>query len=161
MTIIVIIAILAVLFFPAIKSMMNRTDAVRCMANLRNLYYGANSYVQQNGFWPQISTALVKEPGGKYAEAWRTALEPFGVTKEIWICPTVQRELQNPDYTKPESARSDYLATPFDAKPRTPYTWPTQPWFVERGDVHGNGNLMIFTDGSISTLNEMRKSQTP
>jgi hypothetical protein len=30
--------------------------------------------------------------------------------------------------------------------------WPRQPWFVETGDVHGNGNLVVFTDGSISDL---------
>jgi len=25
-------------------------------------------------------------------------------------------------------------------------------WFAEVGDVHGHGNLIIFTDGSISDL---------
>jgi type II secretory pathway pseudopilin PulG len=161
MTVVVIIAILAVLMFPAFSGLINRTDGTRCMANLRNLYYGASGYVQQNGHWPQIDTTLIKASGGQYAAAWRSALEPFGVTQEIWICPTVQRELQNPDITKPEFARSDYMATPFDAKPTTPYQWQTQPWFVERGDVHGNGNLMIFTDGHIAALNDVRKPAQP
>ena len=32
-----------------------------------------------------------------------------------------------------------------------------EPWFAEVGDVHGNGNLIIFTDGSISDLNTVAK----
>ena len=41
---------------------------------------------------------------------------------------------------------------PFDDKPMTPYQWPRQPWFVESADVHGQGQLIIFTDGSISDM---------
>ena len=64
----------------------------------------------------------------------------------------MQDLLHNPDYSKPENARADYFAMPFDNKPTTPHQWPRQPWFVETADVHGNGNLIIFTDGSISDL---------
>jgi hypothetical protein len=82
----------------------------------------------------------------------RNALQPFGVSRKTWICPTIQDLLRNPDYSRPENARADYFAMPFDDKPTTPHQWPRQPWFVETGDVHGNGNLIIFTDGSISDL---------
>jgi hypothetical protein len=60
--------------------------------------------------------------------------------------------LHNPDLTNPANVRVDYVAMPFDDKPTTPHQWPRQPWFVETVDVHGNGNLIIFTDGSISDL---------
>jgi hypothetical protein len=60
--------------------------------------------------------------------------------------------MQNPDYLKPENARVDYVATPFDDKPTTPDQWPRQPWFAEVGDVHGHGKLIIFTDGGITDL---------
>jgi hypothetical protein len=60
--------------------------------------------------------------------------------------------LGNPDYLKPENTRIDYIPMPFDDKPTTPHQWPRQPWFVEAGDVHGHGNLIIFTDGSIGDL---------
>lgn len=88
-----------------------------------------------------------------YASEWIAALKPFGVVEKNWICPTVQNLLQNPDYLKPENARIDYFAMSFDDKPMSPHRWPKQPWFVEVGDVHGNGNLIIFTDGSVSDLN--------
>ncbi|HEV2045932.1 MAG TPA: hypothetical protein VGQ95_04965 [Chthoniobacterales bacterium] len=40
--------------------------------------------------------------------------------------------------------------------------WPRQPWFGEIGNVHvhGNGNLIVFTDGSISDLNTVAKKQS-
>ena len=60
--------------------------------------------------------------------------------------------MQGLDYSKPENARIDYMPMPFDDKPTTPHQWPRQPWFVEVGDMHGNGNLIIFTDGSVSDL---------
>ncbi len=62
---------------------------------------------------------------------------------------------RGPDYNDPAHARIDYIATPFDDKPFTPHQWPRQPWFIESGDVHGNGNLLIFTDGSISEVNDL------
>ena len=47
---------------------------------------------------------------------------------------------------------------PFDNKPRTPYRWGRMPWFVERADFHGQGQLIIFTDGSVQELkNVVRK----
>ena len=144
----VIIAILAALLIPVISTMSARAQRVQCMTNLRNLYTAAELYVQQNGSWPQIS----EDADSDEATAWIAALKPFGPTEKTWICPTIQSLMQNPDYMKPENARIDYLATPFDDKPTTPHQWPRQPWFVEVADVHGNGNLIIFTDGSISDL---------
>ena len=39
--------------------------------------------------------------------------------------------------------------------PRTPFKWPTHPWFVERGDVHGDGQLVIFTNSEVKSLKEI------
>ena len=74
------------------------------------------------------------------------------------ICPTIQTLMENPDYTQPENARLDYMPMPFDDKPTTPHQWPRQPWFVETGDVHGNGNLIVFTDGSIRDLKTITRN---
>lgn len=151
--VVVIIAILAGLSLPVLSKLRARAQRVRCANNLRNLAVAANLFVQQNGSWPQIPAA---GSGGsteeQYAEAWIAALAPFGPNRETWICPTMQNLLGNPDYSTPETARVDYIATPFDDKPNSPHEWPRQPWFLETGDVHGHGNLIIFTDGSISDL---------
>jgi prepilin-type N-terminal cleavage/methylation domain-containing protein len=148
-----IIAVLAGLLFPAASAMRVRAQRVQCTANLRNLYLAANVYVQQKGSWPQISMEGEAGTGFQdYARAWIVALAPFGPTQQTWICPRLQALLGNPDLRQPDNVRVDYYGMAFDDKPTSPYEWPRQPWFIERADVHGNGNLIVFTDGSISDL---------
>jgi type II secretory pathway pseudopilin PulG len=150
---IVVIAILAVLLFPVLAGLRARAQRVQCMANLNSLYTATELFVQQNGSWPQIQLADDSDAAEQlYAKNWIDALSPFGPSQKTWICPTMQNALQNPDLSQPENLRIDYMATTFDDKPTTPHKWPRQPWFAEVGDVHGNGNLIIFTDGSISDL---------
>ena len=158
---IVVVAILAVLTLAAISKLRARAQRIACMANLRSLSTAANAHIQQHGSWPQIPVGDADTPVEQYAEAWIAALEPFGAARKTWICPRIQNLLQNPDYTQAENARVDYIATPFDDKPTSPTEWPRQPWFVEAGDVHGNGNLIIFTDGSISDLGTVMKEMQP
>ena len=156
-----IIAILAALLLPVFSIMRARAQRVQCMANLRSLYIAAESYLQQNGSWPQIQGGDSDTAEQDEANAWIAALAPFGPTQKTWICPTIQELLQNPDLSKSENVRIDYIATPFDDKPISPYQWPTQPWFIESADVHGHGNLIVFTDGSISDLKTVAASAAP
>lgn len=153
LTVVVVIGILVVLLLPLWSKMRARAQRVQCTSNLRSLYVATETYIQQNGSWPQIVTAESDSDEQDYARAWIAALKPFGVSEKSWICPTIQTLLGNPDYMKAENVRVDYFACPFDDRPMTPHQWPKQPWFAETGDVHGNGNLIIFTDGSISDMN--------
>ena len=153
-----IIVILAGLLFPATATVRAYAQRVQCTANLRNLYIAANLYVQQKGSWPQISMGGGGQTGFQdYARAWIAALAPFGPTQQTWICPRIQALLGNPDLRQPQNVRVDYYAMAFDDKPVSPYEWPRQPWFIETADVHGNGNLIIFTDGSVSDLKTVIK----
>jgi type II secretory pathway pseudopilin PulG len=153
-----VIAILAVLLMPVLGQMRERAQRVQCMSNLRSLAAGAELYLQQNGSWPQITMPDDSDAAElAFAKAWIAALAPFGPTQKSWICPTVQNLSGNPDLTKPENVRIDYGMTTFNDKPTTPHQWPRQPWFAEAQDVHGNGPLIIFTDGSITDLNTIAK----
>jgi type II secretory pathway pseudopilin PulG len=158
LTVAVVIGILALLLIPAISSMRARAQRVQCMANLRSLYVAAESYLQQNGSWPQIAVTDSEEDD---ARAWISAFSPFGVTQKNWICPTIQNLQGNPDMSDPSNVRLDYFAMRFDDKPLTPHRWTDAPWFVELGDVHGNGNLVIFTDGSIKASKELPGLPSP
>jgi prepilin-type N-terminal cleavage/methylation domain-containing protein len=160
MTVIVIICILASMVLALTADLRNRADRAGCVTNLKSLYVAAATYVQQNGQWPQISTSTLKTHGDtQYPTAWINALAPFGLAQKNWICPSVQRDLHNPDFSKQENIRVDYFATPFDAKAGTPYLWPHQPWFVERGPMHIGGNLIIWSNGQIVTLTEAMQYQ--
>ncbi len=150
----VIITILVTLLVPVYGHLRTRAQKVQCMANLRSLYLATDVYLQRNGSWPQI---FVKNfpTGQEYANAWVAALTPLGVDRKSWICPTIQEFLHDPSYNNPATARLDYVSSGFDDKATSPHQWPRQPWFIETGDVHGNGNLIIFTDGSIAESNDV------
>jgi len=154
-TVMAVIAILAVLIFPAYEQVRSRVERVNCSNNLHQLYVGASAYLQEYKHWPQISPTLLSAPNHAYDEAWIEAYLPFGISRQAWICPTIQRELGGPDFTQPQNYRTDYIAMPYDPKPLTPTTWPSQPWFAERGNVHGTGNLIILANGSVTDLDSL------
>ena len=148
-----VIAVLALLLLQAFNSFVARAERVHCTDNLRNLQIAAELYVQDKNQWPQIRLSGLDENAlTTYAQQWIAALLPYKVPQKTWICPTIEKLLGNPDYMRSGNERVDYIAMPFDNKPTTPHQWPRQPWFVEKFDVHGNGNLILFTDGSISDL---------
>jgi type II secretory pathway pseudopilin PulG len=156
-----IVAVVVAISFPLSSQLQSHAQRVQCSANLRSLYIATELSVQQNGSWPQIDEGDDDDDASAdFGIGWIGALKEFGVSEKTWICPTVQNLLGNPDISKPENARVDYVATPFDDKPTTPHEWPRQPWFAEVGNVHRHGNLIIFTDGSISDLDTIVKKQS-
>ena len=157
MTTIAVIAILATLALGVVGNIRQRADKAKCVSNLKNLYTGAHLYVQQFGSWPQIDYHLLAEHEEKYAQGWIDALKPCGLSYVNWVCPTIQRELGDPDLTDSKNFRVDYIANPFDDRPIAPFEFPTQPWFAERGDPHGEGNLVILTNGQILSLRDLAK----
>ena len=157
LTVIVVIGILVAMLLPAVASMASRMDRAKCTMNLRALYIGTEFYLQDRKQWPQIDPKLSGDTeSDEYARQWMAALEPYKVSKESWHCPTVQKAIGGKkDGDKKPKERIDYFPTPFDSKEITPHRWTGQPWFIERGAMHGDGNLMIFPDGSIKTIGEV------
>lgn len=145
-----IVAILAGLLVMVLGSMRARAQRGECMANLRSLHIAADLYVQENNQWPQINVAANQgKTDEEFAELWIAALQPYGPQRKTWICPSLQTAMGNPDYDDPANARIDYFTSSFDDKPSTPHEWAEQPWFIERANSHGKGNLIIFADGHI------------
>lgn len=147
MTVLVVISILAVMLAPMVPGMQARAQKVKCAGNLRSIHTAAALYVQDNKHWPQISGTGMQDKAA--AQAWISTLAPYGLAQINWVCPTIQQSLHSPDLSLPENVRVDYMAMPFSAKPNAPFQHPKQPWFIETGDVHGNGQEIIFPDGHI------------
>ena len=158
LTVIVIVFILLTMLMPAFKHLLGRAERQNCVGNLKSLYTAAASYVQDQGQWPQIPPQNVQRP--EYARAWVASFQAYGIGAKNWVCPSVQRQLGNPDVTLPENARVDYLATPFGPEPRAAFKWTSQPWFVERGDMHGDGQMVIFTNAEVKSLKDIFSSPT-
>lgn len=136
---------------PIFSGWLARGDKAVCISNLRALHAAAGLYIEEHGHWPQID--ILDQTEDQYASEWTQALKPYHIELKNWVCPTFQKSSGDPDLI--ENPRIDYFPTPFDSGTMTPYRWPTQPWFIERGDFHGNGAMLIYTDGSITEMNEL------
>ena len=159
---VVIIGILVTLALPLLAKLRARAERTQCTANLKSLHVGAQLFMQEKQYWPQIRLSAQTSNGLEdFAKSWIAELAPYGPSPKTWICPTLQNAAGKPDYTKPGNERLDYVPTRFDDKPTTPFDLGTPdtakktvpvPWFSERYNAHGNGNLIIFADGSVTDL---------
>lgn len=156
MTVLVIVFILTILAIPSFRGIQAKAERASCVSNLKSLFVAASSYVQDHKQWPQIDPALLRSSEKAYFSEWVAALKPYGVEHKSWICPTIQRAFGKPDYTDDDYYRTDYAVSIFDDREFAPREYATQPWFLERADAHGNGNLLIYGDGSIEELNDVR-----
>lgn len=156
MTVIVVISILAVMVFSTVTALKGKAERGRCVGNLTGLYAAGISYLNDNGSWPQIPVTDIEDPA--FARAWMAAFKPYQIGVPNWTCNTVQRAIGNPPID-PENPRIDYTPVSFDNRPSSPWMFPTHPWFIERADVHGDGNLIIFTNGQIHSLNDLQPKQ--
>jgi len=149
-----ILGILAALAVPTFGRFRARSELAVCANNMRNLHAALSLHLQEQGQWPQVPEGVRVSPAA-FGEWWIATLEPYGAPPEIWLCPTIRREQRSLEY-EDESQRPviHYVPTPFDALPLTPFKWATQPWLLEISDAHGSGNLIIFPDGSIETMND-------
>ncbi len=125
-----------------------------CESNLKTLYAGFSNYLTDFGEWPQIPETMNLDSGDGeegYWRFWITTMKQkdYGISEVDWICPTDRRErAANMKPEEREEFEGSYTPTEFDSGPDSPRAW-RQPWFLERGDFHGDGALMIMPDGAI------------
>jgi len=150
LTVLVVISILATMIFASYSALRDKARRASCINNLLNLHVGMASYLtDHDGLWPQVPNDNLRDPN--FAMGWVNVLRPYKLTEINWICPSVQAAL-GVNYMK--YPRLDYLPTPFGTQVRAAYQYGTQPWFVERADIHGDGNMLIFANGAIKTTNQ-------
>lgn len=152
-----IILILGILVAPNYNSWLAQAAQAKCMANMRSIHLGLGTYLLDKADkWPQGPSP---EAGTPWAEFWIATLESVGIPQRTWECPAVYRMLGNPPRTPVTSESIHYVPTMFDDTPGIARRWSTQPWLIERADVHGNGALVCFTDGSIKPFRKILAEQ--
>ncbi|MEI7822313.1 MAG: type II secretion system protein [Verrucomicrobiota bacterium] len=157
MTVVIIISILAVMLMPIYSSVTASADEARCVANLKNLYVAASGYLQAAGSWPQVQVSLLTSDPKTYARSWVDALTPFGAPHKVWICPALQRTMgySIDAIDKDENYRIDFIATPFDENPVSPMRSSGHPWFLEKSAQHPRGNLIVLSNGSVTSMKDL------
>ena len=168
-TVMVILGILSTLIFPVVKGFSERAAALKCMEHLKALGLGTQAYIVDHRCWPQISpekqetgesdAAPLSNSAQVFAEKWIAALAPYAIAEKTWRCPSVERQIKLQGKKEAlDKKRIDYIPTSFDTNPESPTQWPKHPWFIERGSLHGNGQNLLFADGSISNMAELVKA---
>ena len=145
LAVVAILAVLMTLTFPAIEKIRPMAERVVCMNNLRNLRAAFGGYASEG--WPQIPTGIAL---GSMAEQrwWLEQTEKdLGLSKSTWQCLTIRRQFAK----EPEKDRPliHYLPTPFSKEPYRANKSPQMPWFIEIGDAHGQGNLLVRQNGTV------------
>ena len=77
LVVIAIIAILAALFFPIGKRMIESSNASKCASNLRQLYVAANGWTADNDGWMLPTFPSGRNADGRLNYGWVTALFPY------------------------------------------------------------------------------------
>jgi type II secretory pathway pseudopilin PulG len=148
-----IIGILSASIFYVLGRLPMQAEAPRCMANMRSLQVSLAAYLQDKGHWPQEPVDQLGKNEDAYEDWWIAELKPYGAEEATWMCPTIKRLVTNK--SKDGRPKVHYTPTMFDKHPATPYRWSTQPWLIEIGNMHGQGALICYPDGSIKSMDEV------
>ncbi len=149
----VIVVILALLIIPNYSFILSKAQEAICLSRLRNIHAGLGLYLADHGkVWPQGP----RPEAADWPEFWVRTLEPFGVPRKDWECPTI-RQIMN--RAGDESFTLHYVPTLYPDTPDIAYRWPTQPWLIEIADAHGKGPLICFPDGSIKPFSKVLLEQ--
>jgi prepilin-type N-terminal cleavage/methylation domain-containing protein len=145
LAVVAILGVLVALCFPALEKIWPAAERVVCINNLKNLRAAFGGYAAEG--WPQIPSGI---PLGSLAEQrwWLEKTEKeLGLSKSAWQCPTIRRQFAS----APEKDRPliHYLPTPFSKEPNRANKSTQMPWFIEIGDAHGQGNLMVRQNGTV------------
>jgi prepilin-type N-terminal cleavage/methylation domain-containing protein len=149
----VIVLILVALLVPNYGYFVAKAQEAVCLSRMRNIHAGVTTYLNDHQrIWPQGPRPEARG----WADFWVRTLEPYGVPRKYWECPTLRkllREQGDQDFTL------HYVPTLFPDTPGIAYRWPTQPWLIEMADAHGKGPLICFPDGSIKPFAKVLAEQ--
>ncbi len=147
-----LVGILATLIIPAVGPTRDRVEKVACMGNLRAIHVSLGAVLIDNKRWPQVPEEAER---AQMEQFWIDTLEPYGVSGNVWLCPSLKRRYNEDPDSFVDYPRIHYIPGQFDDNPGTPRRWSAQPWVMEVGSMHGRGNLLIRTDGGIRELQDL------
>jgi prepilin-type N-terminal cleavage/methylation domain-containing protein len=163
MIVMVIVGILAGLFFPLTGALRRKAEKAKCISHMRLLHGAFEGYMGDYGAWPQLPDSV--DAFEDYSAFWIATLRPYGGSREVWMCPTHKRDLIQERFANANAEEGgqsspgeeepviSYVPTQFDRKPFRPYEW-NQPWLAETADNHGGGGHLIMPDGSVRTTRD-------
>lgn len=149
----VIVAVLAVLFFPNARDFILRAGEAGCMANMRSITVALHDYLHDHqNVWPQGPSLNDEAAWEKF---WLEALKDYGITEKTWQCPSFNSSLAAGGVPLDERPKVHYVPTMFPAEAGIATRWSKQPWLIERTSVHKDGAHICFPDGAVKSFNKV------
>ncbi len=150
--VVVLAGVLATLFFPMFGYLREKARDAACIGNLRILQLGAATYLlDHDAIWPQMPEDLGEDTSEqKMWEWWFNEFKDYGVSKRHWICPS-EAASESQKFSITDEFYGSYIPTAFEPTPNIPFYWTGQPWFIERGQMHGmnHGPNVAMPDGTV------------
>jgi prepilin-type N-terminal cleavage/methylation domain-containing protein/prepilin-type processing-associated H-X9-DG protein len=113
--VITIIALLASMLMPAVGTMQQKADSIRCAANLRGIGVAVQLYLQDHNFYyPEIQNPIdppVYPASDSSPMSMTQAFGPYGVTDQTMRCPS---DIKSPN---PPGSSYQLYGTSYDWKP--------------------------------------------
>lgn len=159
--VLLIVLILAAFLLPNYPKILAAVQKAVCVSNMRSIHVGLSSYLQDHrDVWPQGPRP---EQTAAWEKFWIGTLEKQGVSPRTWRCPAISGRIATSEQagSKTEEMHMHYAPTMFDDTPGIARKWTTQPWLIERADVHGAGPLICFPDGSVKDLRKVLAERPP
>jgi hypothetical protein len=154
---VLILTILIVLLSPNARDFLLRAGEASCIANMRSVTIGLHGYLQDHqNVWPQGPSL---NEGSAWENFWLQALTNYGITEKTWQCPSFNSALAAQAVPNDERPKVHYVPTMFPAEPGAATRWSTQPWLIERANVHRDGPHICFPDGSVKSFNKVLAEQ--
>jgi prepilin-type N-terminal cleavage/methylation domain-containing protein len=147
-----IVGALATMCFPLFGYLREKSRDAACIGNLRILQLGAATYMlDHDAVWPQMPDDLRSgDDEQPMWEWWFEELKDYGVAKRHWSCPS-EIASQEQEHSISDEFYGSYIPTSFDPTPNIAFYWTSQPWFIERGQMHGenHGPNIAMPDGTV------------
>ncbi|MGA3171772.1 MAG: type II secretion system protein [Chthoniobacteraceae bacterium] len=139
--VIAIIAVLASMLMPALTTMQNRADSIKCASNLRAIGVACQLYLQDNQFiYPCIEsdpTGAPVYPAGVQAQTMVQAFGKYGINNDTMQCPS---DLKNPPSSYSQYGTSyDWRPTLDDDNSSEPLVYGRRMFFGAQTAANGGG----------------------
>lgn len=106
-----VVAILAALLFPSLRSARERSSLTKCLNNLRQTYFALESYANEsNDYYPKAIAVGVWGSTNSTEIGWMQQILPYAGSAKIFRCPRQPPAYEN-DYSYFLGSRAAFLMT--------------------------------------------------
>ncbi len=179
MLVLLLVAVLMMMAFQGYGMYVKKAEEVACKGKLVNWGIALNTYITDNGTWP--NEEVLYDADGKPPEEdalwdwWYKEMKKYGISHGDWFCPTDLRKRgqekkgEEESDEKPSTSELQnptYIPAKFSFGPYKPFEFPNQPWVIERaGHDEGMNKLMpdrtVQKEYNFKAIGNMRSGKGP